>query len=578
MDELLGSCLGIAALVGIAMFAIYYAVWIALAFTLDIFAWVLFFWALAFSLTLIGGIVFGFVTPFRVLRGSADTQAEIATPDLVVANRVMKFGPRGFTKHYGWDHAWPTYMPFQATRDATAVAEEIFTVLSTSWEWVQQFRPSVTVDATSRVKAVGFGMLRSLPGVLWLVIVPIPFLGLLIGAWGSFAIWTLMMILVGGLAYVTQQAITLTHRLRDRIRIRSRRGIVLCPSCYESAPRPSYRCPNEECTVVHRELSPGPLGVLNRRCSCGVSLPTTIGRASTMLTPICPVCNEQLADGSGARHTFQLPVFGAVGAGKTRLLSASAFEADQQIRLLEGKLDPLTRESTEFVVASKYAITKQIPTAKTGETHRPIGHPVQLTDKEGVTVEIQFIDAAGEKFANWHTTQELTYMDSAEVLLFVIDPLALPRVAVEWERAKQAPGAPTVAIAASDQEDAYASVVDRLRAQNVRLSKRSLGVVISKFDILRSLPIGRFLAPESNESLRSWLSDDVDQFGLVRRMESDFGDVRFFAVDSLNEHDRYSPVNPLSVLQWVLDKHKSKLVLLPPPEPVATSATQPVGA
>src|SRR5699024_4159451 len=98
---------------------------------------------------------------------------------------------------------------------------------------------------------------------------------------------------------------------------------------------------------------------------------------------------------------------------------------------------------------------------KTAWDDRPEGVPLILSLGER-QIEMQIMDAAGENFVSRERSQALGYIDTADTLLFVLDPLALP---VVQERLRRAGEADSVPLAQGDQEDAYASVVDRLRAE-----------------------------------------------------------------------------------------------------------------
>ena len=111
------------------------------------------------------------------------------------------------------------------------------------------------------------------------------------------------------------------------------------------------------------------------------------------------------------------------------------------------------------------------------------------------------------------------------------------------------------------QEAAYASVVDRLRSEAIDLSKRNLAVVLTKTEILRNYPSGKNLDPTTTDGVRDWLNG-VDQDGFVRRMEGDFGTVRYFAVDSLALREPDDPLNPLRVMDWALTSQKVPIALV----------------
>ncbi len=555
---------------------VFFAIWIALATALRIFAWVFFYWCVAFSLAAVAGLVAGLVIPFLVLSGRSRTKPSIATPDEVVEGRVITRAPRGFAKHFGWDKAWPEYNPHQAKRDAQAVRLEAQLILSQVWEKASSGVKKPSIDASGsgaqKVGNISASALKTIPGLIWAAIVPVPYAGFFVGVRVSLLIWYLMMLLVGGTVYLVQQALTLGYLALDRGKVFKERASVICTHCYEINPRPSYRCPNPECPIVHHEVSPGPLGVIFRRCACGTRLPTTVGAASKSLLPLCPTCGAGLSDGSGARRTMQLPVFGSVGAGKTRFFSAVLTAAERQLTSTSGSLEPLDSEAEDFLRVSTQNVNSGTATDKTIHTLRPQGRPIKLTDAAGKVLELQLMDAAGESFTGVEATEELTYVNAAKTMVFVLDPLALPKAQIEMKFCRDLG---SVLLAAGDQEEAYASVVDRVRSEAVDLRKRHLAVVLTKTDILRKLPMGSSLDASSSEGVREWLIS-IEQDGFVRRIESDFGDVRYFAIDSLIPHDLHDPVNPLHVLHWVLQTQKVPISLVPdsPPEAAPVDSEQ----
>ena len=265
--------------------------------------------------------------------------------------------------------------------------------------------------------------------------------------------------------------------------------------------------------------------------------------------------------------TIQLPAFGSVGAGKTRFFAAALTATRNQLAATNGSLTGLNLEADGFLRASAQVLDSGTATEKTIHTMRPEGRPLKLTTGSGKTVELQVMDAAGESFTNLQATEELTYVNSAPTMVFVLDPLALPRVQAQMSTARNLS---KILVATGDQEEAYASVVDRLNSEAVDLRNRHLAVVLTKTDVLRKLPIGKSLDPQTSDTVRDWLIE-IEQDGFVRRIESDFGDVRFFAIDSLVLRDLHDPLNPLRVIDWVLSSQEVPIKLLPSLKPEATS-------
>jgi hypothetical protein len=202
----------------------------------------------------------------------------------------------------------------------------------------------------------------------------------------------------------------------------------------------------------------------------------------------------------------------------------------------------------------------------------PTGVPLLITVPGGTSVELQLMDAAGESFATWNETANLRYLDQAQALLFVLDPLPFPDIAREMRACGLAH---SVLTATGEQEEAYAAAIDRMRSENVRLKDRQLGFVITKADVLLRLPVGGQLRAFGSGSVRQWLvANDFDL--LVQRCEKDFARVTYFVVDSMDSRDLNSLMSPWHTLAWALATCKSPVAsaLAPAPEPVAAPATR----
>lgn len=205
---------------------------------------------LRFTAGLVGGILTGIVLPPRVLRGKADEEPDIATPDEVVAGNVLGAAPKSQAKHFGWDRGWPVYNPHQAKRDAKAVVGEANRIVKSAFEWLFDMDP--------------------LPA--WAAVLLPPFIGFAIGTWLSIVAWYLIMGILGGIVYLVQQVFIIGYRSFDRLVRRRRKATLRCAKCYRVTVSPSYRCANGACTTVHHDVRPGPLGIVQRRCGCGTSL------------------------------------------------------------------------------------------------------------------------------------------------------------------------------------------------------------------------------------------------------------------------------------------------------------------
>ncbi|WP_017583228.1 TRAFAC clade GTPase domain-containing protein [Nocardiopsis valliformis] len=534
MEELAGWLIGGALIVALVVFVL----WVVVALLVRILAWILVLWVLGLVAGLVAGIGTGVVLPARVLVGRAQGKPVIATPDAVVAGDVLGRVPNGPAKYFGWDHAWPVYHPYQARWDANAVLAEVERLSKDSFAWIME------------------------RWLLALAALPV-FVGFAVGAWASVLAWYVVMWLLGLVIHLGQWVGVLGCRSFDYLTRWNRRAVLRCVKCYRITTVPSYRCANPDCATVHHDVRPGPQGVVHRRCGCGTSIPVAVGGAAKRLVTVCPFCLQDLPEGSGVRRVLLLPVIGAVSAGKTQFLSSGVVGLREWAETLSGALTPLTSVADEFLRSATTAVATDQKVEKTAWEDRPEGVPLILTLR-GREVEIQIMDAAGENFVDWERSGSLGYIATADILLFVLDPLALPEVN---ERLRVAQEEVEVPIAQGDQADAYASVVDRLRAQGVRLRGKRLAIVLTKLDVLRRIPDTGAMDPADGGSVREWLKAN-GAHGLVRRIDRDFRDADYFAVGSRGIRDGTDPVHPVRVLDWALRKTNTRMTVLPEPETV----------
>lgn len=523
----------------LVIYIVGFLLWVLLALAVRIFAWALVIWLGSSLLGLVGGVLRGVILPPFVLADWEEEKPRIASPEAVVAGEVLGKAPRGQAKHSGWDHAWPVYVPYQAKHDANAVL--------------------------AAARRIGFDAFLSAFSRWFIAVFLLPVItGYTLGVWVSVLCWYLIMRVLGGVVHLFQKLGVLVYRWSGQMAQKRRKAELHCVKCYRVTPTPSYRCANPRCSTIHRDVRPGPLGVIRRRCGCGTRIPVTVSRAARHLTALCPFCLENAPDGSATRRVLAVPVIGAVSAGKTQFLATGVVELGNRVEALSGSLAPISSGAEGFVRTATAAVSTGRRVAKTAWDAQPEGVPLILSLR-GCEVEVHIMDAAGENFGSWERSQALGYIDTADTLLFILDPLALP--AVE-ERLRRAHEEGSVPIAQGDQEDAYGSVVDRLRASGVRLDGKRLAVVLTKLDVLRRLPDTGGLDPEDSGSVREWLRANGAQ-GFVRRIDQDFRMVDYFAVDSLGAQDGADPSHPVRVFDWALRSTDPRLAVLSQSESVS---------
>ena len=564
MEEFVGALLFGVFVVWLAVMA----VWVALALLVRIVAWVIVYFAATAALGLVGGLLHGFTIPVQALMQG---RAQVATPARMAAGELIKNPPPGENAAHGWDRAWPVYVPYQAGFDRQAVNALTKKRVRAAWAFFTSRGPQSGRPAAGWKKTLGQKMLDVPHWLAWSV-VALPLIGcFIVGTVASVLTWQVIMWLGQSLVTLASAAVQAILRWYESWSRRRAHQSMLCSHCLRSSSSPAYRC--SRCSVVHYVVQPGPQGLLHRVCECGAKLPNTVSGASRKLKVVCPYCGQDMADGAGIRHVVVLPVIGAVAAGKTRFLRMSVVQVGDGLTG-RGSLMALSPEAKAFLNDSRELVRDGRHTVKTPHV-MPRALQYQVVERGREEIELNIIDAAGEFFGDWETSNELPFLEAAPAYVLLIDPLGLADVHAEFAQPLPA-DRNDMDIAPPDQINAYHTVMDRLRAQGVDLSKRALLVVVSKADILRSLPCGQTLrGSASSDAVRQWLAGNGMDAAL-QSFRMDFGTVEYFACDSMHHLPHEDPVSPWRVVSRVAALNDAAAIRTEPTEPAGRPA--PAGA
>jgi len=436
--------------------------------------------------------------------------------------------PRWFSKTpspFERDRAWPQYLVAQAREDLQTAVRHIWARHTKVWipahKWVRRELPYPAawwpllivlygglVSYTAGVVTIGLGLISVIA-----VVVSVMWLVWLAGA---------------GAARGTD---TLVRRIR--------RASGSCPHCYHVTSLPIYRC---RCGQKHRDIRPGRLGAVFRRCGCKRLLPTTVLRAAAEMDGLCPSCGKPLRPGAAVLTDVRLPVFGPVSAGKTRLIFAGLEALRQHVTAAGGEFNPTDDHSRREYDTGAEVVTSSEDTTKTPAGQEPVAITVRISSgkREGL---LHVFDAAGESFANREANARLRFLDQAQGLVLVIDPFSISRVADELSTTMPDAARP----AKDDPETAYNLTAQRLRDHGARL--RSLAVTVVKADLLLGLPPATGLVPES-DVVRAWLVDKGLE-NMTLAAERDFAEVRYFLVSSWTGWRATDALTAAAPLLWL---------------------------
>ncbi|MRH91675.1 hypothetical protein GFY24_30265 [Nocardia sp. SYP-A9097] len=547
-----GEAVGAVFLGAIAITVTVVVVWVILAAMLHAFSYlVLIYYPLSIAVGILTGIGCAAVVVVGDLLTAGERTARTLTPAHIADDGFFGRPPRGPSRYFGWDRAWPRYLPFQARRDIVDAARAAARFL---------------LGHSRRVLSECDELV---PFLLYLVFGLVPHVVFAL-AFTAFAAFVLMvctaLVLLG---WLLQFIAIVLLRVADSVISRVFRLSTRCVKCYEVTRLPSYRCTG--CSIVHRDLRPSRLGVLWHRCECSAVLPTMVTRASGWALRkniVCPACDHGMPEGTGSRQTIQVPTFGAVGAGKTRLLFAAAVGLCEVVSTDSTRIEPLDDYSAAELERAGHVIAARQRTVKTAHGPTPEALAILVAPENRRPFELHLLDAAGEHFSMTDGAESLHYLHSAETLLLVVDPFSTE----ELRAAIPDPAAVGLVVGDSNPEDSYSITIELLRAAGLKTKRRALGIVVSKVDDLRRLGVDGGLDPGDQDSIVRWLVDrGLDN--LVTRARQDFKRVRYFPVDSMGQSIT-DPCHPIHTLNWLTQQ--VGVTLIPAPAVRAVFPVKPV--
>ncbi|HZM74296.1 MAG TPA: hypothetical protein VFC19_01135 [Candidatus Limnocylindrales bacterium] len=313
-----------------------------------------------------------------------------------------------------------------------------------------------------------------------------------------------------------------------------RRIVVACPhpGCHHRFGLPIYACSSGTCKEQHWRLVPSLHGALRHTCACGARLPTLILLGRYRLAAYCPdpKCRKPLPKRAGRVRVEHVPMVGGPDAGKSTFLALAVGALRVQVEQGGGECDfedPRDERATTDALAQLRRGERLLKTT----VELPRALMVDLRPAGGDGRILYFFDPAGEYYASGEMAASQRYLDNTEVVVILVDPLALEgvqRSLTHADRRIVTQAAPSN-LAAVVKENAGA-VTDRLlryvkTRDDARL--RRVLVVVSKTDVLRRTSIGNQLAGTSPD-VKAWLTR-VGWGNWVRSLDTYAGEVRYLA-------------------------------------------------
>jgi Double-GTPase 2 len=346
-------------------------------------------------------------------------------------------------------------------------------------------------------------------------------------------------------------AFALIYLLRgiDTVLLRVKGIRITCPSCYHHVVYPSYDCPGERCTLRHRDVRPGPYGVLRRTCHCGTRMPTLLLLGSYRLAAFCPNCRSALAERTGTAAELILPVFGATAAGKTRLMLTMVTALTELSAQDDATVTFADTDTSRRYQAAKSSIVGAGVTRST-TIALPRAYSLYLRPARGPQRLVHVFDAAGERYSSSEHVQELRYLRLARSFLFVVDPLSIDAFWSSLSWREQSELAPFRAVSRSP-EFVFQQASENIEAMGVATRKARLAVAVSKADLIADLLSSAGVSNDSG-TVEAWLADRLLLRNLTQHMRYTFGEVEFFLTAAVLDHHGVADSSIEDLWRWIV--------------------------
>ncbi len=337
-----------------------------------------------------------------------------------------------------------------------------------------------------------------------------------------------------------------------------------CPhaDCFAVFPQPAFAC---VCGSVHHDLRPRRAHLLYRWCACNRWLPTLYALGKGRLPTRCPRCERSVPPGPGA--CVHIPIYGGVSSGKTTYMISALYS------LLEGKLGGVKAEVTDPKGKRRYdRIWK--PDFLAGRVREkspdvvPSGLTLRLWRSLGPPMRLFLYDPAGEAFDSEAGLAGHSFLEVADGLILLFDPLALPAFRKRYEELNGRDlSSTTTPISSNALVTRLINAVRPVQKGSVhRAMKTPLAVVFTKSDIPEfmsetgaEVPITAGSVRAQSARLRAWLEKNEPH--LLNLLTTQFGNIRFFAVSALghapDRKQRFEPKNVLQPVTWLLGRQPS---------------------
>jgi len=371
--------------------------------------------------------------------------------------------------------------------------------------------------------------------------------GVAIGAIGGIAVTVVIVLIHAVIAIVCLIATAISAvvlRGADTVHRYLAHVHMTCPACAQTArPYAAYRCPS--CNELHRDVRPGRRGIVKRVCVCGRRLPTLLILGASHLTAVCPRCGVGLPSRFGKAAEIVIPLFGSVKAGKTRLVYMLVIAIQELVAANGGTVELVddTKDEVDRIAEQVSRTGSPGPTVPKSPEAFVLHIKLRLSERY-----IYLYDVAGELHYRSDSLDGLRYLDKANTLIYVVDPLAADGV---WDRLSpsQQDAFNPIRSDLAEAELSYELARDQIRRLMGKRCPERLAFVVTKVDVLAD---ARILNPDA--TIRTLVHDEdwMNMGNIVREAEHSFGQVEYFKTAAITGESGLVDASVTGLASWLL--------------------------
>ncbi|MDR0908302.1 MAG: hypothetical protein LBM77_00920 [Spirochaetaceae bacterium] len=332
-----------------------------------------------------------------------------------------------------------------------------------------------------------------------------------------------------------------------------------CPNCKRHYIIPNFICP--ACGKIHSHLTPGPYGVLYRKCTCGTKIPCTFLNGRSRLEAHCPHCDASIASSSASQ--FGVIMVGGKSSGKTAFLAAFIHEYLDTLKK-QSKLTYALQPEFEFEKLEDWFITGRAES--TGDMNATMYSIIQTRTGSKFSHQLAIYDIAGETFEDQSAEMEQTHYRYCEAILLIVDPLCSPVVREAYTKTHN--GQTPDNYSQSDFNNVVTGFINEFQRigyiKTGKLSNVPVCVIITKSDIdviSQSLYLAKI---QTNMQARDKVCYEyLSKIGLqdgLDNLEAQFSTIHYFPVSAIGHettinNESYKPWGVMAPMSWILDNY-----------------------